>query len=241
MKKRFLSMILAVVLCGLLLAGCDGGGSTGTVPPAPEAPAVSAGVVSIKLLGASWEKKMDGYTYVYYSAELSNGNSKTAGACQITVTSRDAEGHVLDVSNDYTGRIAGNDTIRFSGGVMYVGDVPSAVELAVGNPMGGYNDHFDATAKASDFQFKNVARLDESKISGDVVNNSSVDCTNVRVSVILKKNGQVIGGTYTYANNVKGNGGSAPFVIYSFVDYDSFEVVAAEWKKRPGRDERCAY
>lgn len=222
-------MILAVVLCGLLLAGCDGGGSTGTVPPAPEAPAVSAGVVSIKLLGASWEKKMDGYTYVYYSAELSNGNSKTAGACQITVTSRDAEGHVLDVSNGYTGRIAGNDTIRFSGGVMYVGDVPSAVELAVGNPMGGYNDHFDATAKASDFQFKNVARLDESKISGDVVNNSSVDCTNVRVSVILKKNGQVIGGTYTYANNVKGNGGSAPFVIYSFVDYDSFEVVAAEW------------
>nr|DAY68728.1 MAG TPA: protein of unknown function (DUF4969) [Caudoviricetes sp.] len=229
MKKRFLSMILAVVLCGLLLAGCDGGGSTGTVPPAPEAPAVSAGVVSIKLLGASWEKKMDGYTYVYYSAELSNRNSKTAGACQITVTSRDAEGHVLDVSNGYTGRIAGNDTIRFSGGVMYVGDVPSAVELAVGNPMGGYNDHFDATAKASDFQFKNVARLDESKISGDVVNNSSVDCTNVRVSVILKKNGQVIGGTYTYANNVKGNGGSAPFVIYSFVDYDSFEVVAAEW------------
>lgn len=229
MKKRFLSMILAVVLCGLLLAGCDGGGSTGTVPPAPEAPAVSAGVVSIKLLGASWEKKMDGYTYVYYSAELSNGNSKTAGACQITVTSRDAEGHVLDVSNGYTGRIAGNDTIRFSGGVMYVGDVPSAVELAVGNPMGGYNDHFDATAKASGFQFKNVARLDESKISGDVVNNSSVDCTNVRVSVILKKNGQVIGGTYTYANNVKGNGGSAPFVIYSFVDYDSFEVVAAEW------------
>lgn len=229
MKKRFLSMILAVVLCGLLLAGCDGGGSTGTVPPAPEAPAVSAGVVSIKLLGASWEKKMDGYTYVYYSAELSNGNSKTAGACQITVTSRDAEGHVLDVSNGYTGRIAGNDTIRFRGGVMYVGDVPSAVELAVGNPMGGYNDHFDATAKASDFQFKNVARLDESKISGDVVNNSSVDCTNVRVSVILKKNGQVIGGTYTYANNVKGNGGSAPFVIYSFVDYDSFEVVAAEW------------
>lgn len=229
MKKRFLSMILAVVLCGLLLAGCDGGGSTGTVPPAPEAPAVSAGVVSIKLLGASWEKKMDGYTYVYYSAELSNGNSKTAGACQITVTSRDAEGHVLDVSNGYPGRIAGNDTIRFSGGVMYVGDVPSAVELAVGNPMGGYNDHFDATAKASDFQFKNVARLDESKISGDVVNNSSVDCTNVRVSVILKKNGQVIGGTYTYANNVKGNGGSAPFVIYSFVDYDSFEVVAAEW------------
>ena len=229
MKKRFLSMILAVVLCGLLLAGCDGGGSTGTVPPAPEAPAVSAGVVSIKLLGASWEKKMDGYTYVYYSAELSNGNSKTAGACQITVTSRDAEGHVLDVSNGYTGRIAGNDTIRFSGGVMYVGDVPSAVELAVGNPMGGYNDHFDATAKASDFQFKNVARLDKSKISGDVVNNSSVDCTNVRVSVILKKNGQVIGGTYTYANNVKGNGGSAPFVIYSFVDYDSFEVVAAEW------------
>ena len=229
MKKRFLSMILAVVLCGLLLAGCDGGGSTGTVPPAPEAPAVSAGVGSIKLLGASWEKKMDGYTYVYYSAELSNGNSKTAGACQITVTSRDAEGHVLDVSNGYTGRIAGNDTIRFSGGVMYVGDVPSAVELAVGNPMGGYNDHFDATAKASDFQFKNVARLDESKISGDVVNNSSVDCTNVRVSVILKKNGQVIGGTYTYANNVKGNGGSAPFVIYSFVDYDSFEVVAAEW------------
>ena len=224
MKKRFLSMILAVVL-----AGCDGGGSTGTVPPAPEAPAVSAGVVSIKLLGASWEKKMDGYTYVYYSAELSNRNSKTAGACQITVTSRDAEGHVLDVSNGYTGRIAGNDTIRFSGGVMYVGDVPSAVELAVGNPMGGYNDHFDATAKASDFQFKNVARLDESKISGDVVNNSSVDCTNVRVSVILKKNGQVIGGTYTYANNVKGNGGSAPFVIYSFVDYDSFEVVAAEW------------
>lgn len=193
MKKRFLSMILAVVLCGLLLAGCDGGGSTGTVPPAPEAPAISA------------------------------------GACQITVTSRDAEGHVLDVSNGYTGRIAGNDTIRFSGGVMYVGDVPSAVELAVGNPMGGYNDHFDATAKASDFQFKNVARLDESKISGDVVNNSSVDCTNVRVSVILKKNGQVIGGTYTYANNVKGNGGSAPFVIYSFVDYDSFEVVAAEW------------
>lgn len=229
MKKRFLSMILAVVLCGLLLAGCDGGGSTGTVPPAPEAPAVSAGVVSIKLLGASWEKKMDGYTYVYYSAELSNGNSKTAGACQITVTSRDAEGHVLDVSNGYTGRIAGNDTIRFSRGVMYVGDVLSAVELAVGNPMGGYNDHFDATAKASDFQFKNVARLDESKISGDVVNNSSVDCTNVRVSVILKKNGQVIGGTYTYANNVKGNGGSAPFVIYSFVDYDSFEVVAAEW------------
>lgn len=229
MKKRFLSMILAVVLCGLLLAGCDGGGSTGTVPPAPEAPAASAGVVSIKLLGASWEKKMDGYTYVYYSAELSNGNSKTAGACQITVTSRDAEGHVLDVSNGYTGRIAGNDTIRFSGGVMYVGDVPSAVELAVGNPMGGCNDHFDATAKASDFQFKNVARLDESKISGDVVNNSSVDCTNVRVSVILKKNGQVIGGTYTYANNVKGNGGSAPFVIYSFVDYDSFEVVAAEW------------
>lgn len=229
MKKRFLSMILAVVLCGLLLAGCDGGGSTGTVPPAPEAPAASAGVVSIKLLGASWEKKMDGYTYVYYSAELSNGNSKTAGACQITVTSRDAEGHVLDVSNGYTGRIAGNDTIRFSGGVMYVGDVPSAVELAVGNPMGGYNDHFDATAKASDFQFKNLARLDESKISGDVVNNSSVDCTNIRVSVILKKNGQVIGGTYTYANNVKGNGGSAPFVIYSFADYDSFEVVAAEW------------
>ena len=46
---------------------------------------------------------------------------------------------------------------------------------------------------------------------------------------ILKKNGQIISGTYTYANNVKGNGGSVPFVIYSFADYDNFEVVTAAW------------
>lgn len=76
---------------------------------------------------------------------------------------------------------------------------------------------------------KRMGYKDRSSISKIESGKADIPQSNVRVSVILKKNGQVIGGTYTYANNVKGNGGSAPFVIYSFVDYDSFEVVAAEW------------
>lgn len=230
MKKKFLALILAAAMSCLLLTSCGGGGgSSGTVSGGDQE--ASNGKVSIRLLGASWEEEY-GYVWVYYSAEIKNTNSKTSGGCQLTVTSRDADNKILDVSSiDYTGSIAARDTVRFSGKVFYSGDAPETVELSIGSPMGGYGD-FEKVAKSSEFEITNQNLIKDSKITGEVINHSDVTPTNVRVSVLFKKNGKYIGGDYTYVNDVQANGGKAAFEVYipdCCEGFESYEVVAAEW------------
>ena len=229
MKKKFLAFILSAAMATLLLTGCSGGGSSGTVPGGTQTS--SNGKVSIKMLGASWEE-LGGYMFVYYSAEVTNGNSQTAGGCAVTVTSRNQDGKVLDVSTmDGTGLIASGDTIRYSGKTYYVGEAPATVELSIGSPY-GYNNNYGAVARSSELKPTNIALINGSKITGDLVNDSSVTPTNVRVSVLFKQNGKYIGGDSTWVNHVQPNGVKAAFEVYipdCCEGFDSYEVVAAQW------------
>lgn len=242
MKRKIMAMLLAAAMCIMLLAGCDGGGTGGITPSGSSTggstnnTVTDSGTTSIKLLGASWYRSSYGsYITQDYAVEVTNANkSKAAEFNQVTVTIKNAAGQVLATDTEYTGTIAAGDTIRYAGSIVYQGDEPASITVSVSTPSHGYvdNDRADVIP-SSDLEVSNVAKFNEdyySRITGEVTNQSEKECTLVRVSVIFKKNGEIIGGTYAYVQNLNAGGKTAFEINYpSDLDFDAYEVVAVSW------------
>lgn len=227
MKKKLCAFVLAVAMSVLVLTGCGSGGSSGTIPGDTQTP--GGGGVSIRLLGATWEKDQD-YTWLYYCAEVTNTNSENAGSSKITIMPAGTA--------EYTTGVAAGDTLRFSGVAYYRGSAPvndSSVGLYIDTPAGGYSNRYNKVVRSSDLKITSNARSGQNKIVGTLVNNGDIEAQSVRVSVLFKKDGKYIGGNHAFVRNVQPNGGTANFEVEIYNNFqkpgvfDSYEVAAAIW------------
>jgi hypothetical protein len=229
MKKKLVSLALAAVMLTMLLTGCSGNGSSGTVPEETW----TTGQTSIKLLGGSWYSE-NGQVYVFYSVEATNRSSRTFGGSSIDVTCLDEENHGLNYSSSYIVPIAAGDTIQYSTSLKYTGRTPTSIELYFADKPYMYSD--DKVSYQSEFVVKDVSSSSSSAfytISGTVVNNSSIK-QGVRVSAVFMQDGKIIGGDFGYSDPIEA-GESGTFTIYLphiFEGCDLYEVVANAYNSK---------
>lgn len=232
MRKKILAVLLTAAMCVLMLAGCSDAGSGG-IDGGNGSATNSSGSASVKLLGASWYRN-GSYINQTYAVEVTNNNKEKAiTLAQLNVTVKDADGKIVKADTSYTGTIAAGDTVRYVGYCMFQGGEPSTVSVSISTPSYGYTDNSKAiySSELSVSNVNYIAGQYYSRVTGEVTNSSNKDATSVRVSVIFKKNGTVLGGTYTYVNNVSA-GSTVPFEVMideDGVDFDTYQVTAIAW------------
>lgn len=210
MKKRIVSLALSIVLLLLLLVGCSGDDSSGTVPDSDWTP----GQTSIKLLGGSWYAE-NGRVYVFYSVEETNKGARDADGSIMNITCLDEEGRGLDYQSKTVYPIAAGDTIRYSGSFNYIGRAPTSLDLRFTDNLGMY-DFNDTVTRHSEFAIKDLHSSSDDKfymLSGTAVNNSNVT-QGVQISAIFKRNGVIIGGDSSPSDYPIEAGKSGTFTIY---------------------------
>ena len=88
--------------------------------------------------------------------------------------------------------------------------------------------------KSSDIEIsgtnERVDSLDDTVVTGKLKNNSASDTDSIAVTVLFKKEGEIVCGSTTFVDNV-GAGKEKPFEITEFEvpDHDSYEVSALDW------------
>lgn len=172
---------------------------------------------------------------VSYAVEITNHNgSKTIEYPSIQVTARGSDNSVVETEDNVLMGIYANDTALY-GDTLYCGSTtPSSVEFHL-NTVSDYNIESPSNSSVvptSTFSVSNVSKLEDdywTKFTGEVTNHDSTD-HEVRVSVIFRKNGALVGGEMTFVTI--GAGGTQPFDITSYFDedeYDSYEIAVIPW------------
>lgn len=229
MKKKVLALILAVAISCLLLVGCggSGGGLNGS--------GSNSGGVSISVLGSGYWST-GSYTYVSICMELKNSSNKAASFVPVSLTVKDADGRILSTTTGYAPTVAGGDSFQYTDYVMFpnTSTSPASVHVDVNVPSYGWVDNSSSTViKSSEMNVSNVSFISGAyynRITGYVVNNSRKTCTMAYVSLILKRDGKVVGGTYTVTTDSISNGGRAAFeIVVPPIVFDSYEVVAVSY------------
>lgn len=244
MRKRIIAALLAAIICLFAFTACDGGGSGSVTPVEPGtgtntgsgSSSSSVNPLTIKILGASSYSQVSGYVEQFYSFEVTNPNSsKAARFTQVTVTLKNESGQVIKSETNYIGVVAAGDTIRYSGNIMYQGEIADTIGVSLTTPGYGFdsNESLDAVY-SNDLVVSNVSLVgsgNRRRITGEVTNRSSKSCSMVRVSSILQTDGQCIGGNYCYVNNLSPNATqSFEINLYGLTtDINNYAVYAANW------------
>lgn len=243
MRKRIVAVLLATVMCLFALTACGGGGSASVTPIAPgggsntgSGGGSSVSGLSIKVLGASSYSSVGGYVNQFYSLEVTNPNSsKAAQFTQVTITLKNASGQVIKSDTNYIGVVAAGDTIRYSDRITYQGEAASTISASLTTPGYGFDSNENLNAVYSnDLIVSNVSFVgsgDSRRITGEITNGSSKNCSMVRISSILRAQGKCIGGNYDFVNNLA-PGATQSFEIGLYgltADVDGYAVYAANW------------
>lgn len=190
----------------------------------------------VNLIDSGWTSSKNGdYTHVYYCVEIENPNAEYAIQFPtITITSRDAEGKILKNDERVLNSIASGDTIIYGSDSLYEGAEPTTVDISVSNGKNDYAQQDNSKyAKTSDFVITNVSENKGSfntKYTGELTNNSEIDLSNISVTVVYKKDGEYVGGSVGFVDNVD-SGATKVFEISSdySLEYDSYELYAIQW------------
>lgn len=196
------------------------------------------GTVEIVECGCSTGKLL-GSLYCYWGVVYRN-TSKTHSYnfTKINVTAYDKDGDVLATDSQTMSLIRPGETIAFGGGSFDLnGEKPDKVEFEI-DP-GDEDSFFGAITEAGgiavkDLEFSNVK--DKTKknkypvFTGKLTNKSANDSSAVAVSVIFKREGEIVGGTVSYVRDLKA-GSTKAFEIKSLhkFSYDSYEIYAYDW------------
>lgn len=192
--------------------------------------------LKIKLLKSGWIcTKSNDNVCVYYAVEIENPNVDYAVKFpRVTVTVKDDNGKILKNQEQVLDSIAAGDTIIYGNEVFYEGNKAESVEISVSNNDDDFVIQDDTRyIKTSEFTFSNTNENDGifKTYTGEITNNSDVDFDMVAVSVIYKKENEMLGGETTYIDSLKA-GETKVFELSASSDikgYDSYEFHAIQW------------
>lgn len=247
MKHKLAALFLAAALFCTLLAGCaptpdvpgpNGGsssssGSTNNGGNSESEDNNSGGNTATKLQPKAY---MEAYNVSYITSEIISKNPYVANyvfsvvnpnknyslsSVKISIVLTDNNGKTL---TDYTTiqSIAPGDTVRFAYSASY--SVPVHMDrYHVDTVLSSY---FKTPETESDGTPK-IAKFDYNIINGTALNTSHYPC-KVKVSLLLKKNGQTVYATWVNSSSDVPANGNFPVTIYApkNIDYDSFDLIA---------------
>ena len=180
------------------------------------------------------------YTVLYYAVQLYNPNEDYAiNTPTIQITVRNEDGTIFTTQEQTLNSIAAGDTYYYGNSFACDGIVSTTATIEITASNG--TDSYDYTLQEG----SSVPYCDELVISntssntgtyevnftGEVTNNSSVDLSMVAVIVIFKLEGNIVGGTVEYVDDLA-VGATTAFETgetVNFTGYDSYEIYAIKW------------
>ncbi|MBO4459031.1 MAG: hypothetical protein J5778_00060 [Clostridiales bacterium] len=177
--------------------------------------------------------------YCYWGVVYKNtSTTHSYNFTKINVTAYDKDGDVIATDSQTMSLIRPGETIAFGDGAFDLNDEkPDKVEFEI-DP-GDEDSIFGALTEAggvavSELELSQVKDKTKKKgypvFTGKITNNSENDTSLVAISVILKKDGKIVGGTVSYVRDLNA-GSTKAFEVKSLhkFKYDSFEVYAYDW------------
>lgn len=226
--KKFFSLLLVLTMC-FSLAGC-GGSNDDNKDDSDTSVKTSKKEEMLDLEIAESGYSMDG-DYLNYGVKVHNPNKSYYIEFPTYVVTAYAEDNSVLATEDQTLYvIAPNEEIYWCGQIDCKGQTPAKVEFTT------KKDTEDYTKNGKDMNSKisvdNVNKIDDeysTSFTGIVKNdyNSSIDAA---IILILRKDGAIVGGEYTFVDSVA-SGQSSAFEIgvYHDIDYNSYEVYTYNW------------
>lgn len=175
------------------------------------------------------------YAHINYVVQIKNPNEDYDVIWpEIKITAKAADGSILSSDEMTLDSICAGDTILYGNYEQYEGELPDTVDISVSSKEKYCKPH-DPTqyVKQECFQFNNATEQGDSwkKITGELTNNSDVDFSTIAVCVLYLKDGEYIGGSTGYVDDL-GAGETEVFEVSGSMyieDYDSIELYALPW------------
>lgn len=173
--------------------------------------------------------------YLYYAATLENPNTKyTLEFPKIIVTAKNKDGSILTYDEQVLNYVAPGDKVSFASILDCKGKMPDQVEIRAES--GNYISHNDKEViPTNTFKVLSITEtkddLNEYSYVGEIQNTGEQDISSVLVTILLKKNGKLVGGTTTFLDHLDA-GSKKVFEIseYDLPEHDEYIVSGSSWE-----------
>lgn len=241
------AMMLTVILCACGSTETAENTATNTIQASKEPS--SNGSAKTEAKSSKEESKQpelvdSGYTvlepnsigdiYLTYAVKVKNPNKNMAAEyTDITITGKNEDGSILFSNEDTIPLIMPGDTVAWAEDAMDCKNkVPASIEITVGGAHLVAVDEIDSGVMSSEFSIDNLSIVEgdwDTSVTGEITNNSDVDCDDVIITVIYLKNDKMVGGYHSYQDDMSA-GKKAAFDVSAWgledLDYDELEVLA---------------
>ena len=250
--KRVIGILLIAVMLTVMLCACGSTGSTennatNTIQ-ASKKPS-SSGSAKAEAKSSKEETKQpelvdSGYTvlepnsigdiYLTYVVKVKNPNKDMAAVyTDITITGKNEDGSILFSNEDTIPLIMPGDTVAWAEDTVDCKNkVPASVEITVGGTNFDSVDELDGGVMSSEFSIENLSIVEGDwgdSVTGEITNNSDMDCDDVIITVIYLKDDKMVGGYHSYQDDMSA-GKKAAFDVSSWglddLEYEKIEVLA---------------
>lgn len=185
---------------------------------------------SMTITDSGWSfVEADTGNYISYGVEIvNNSKDKIANEPIIKVIGKDKEGkEIFNIDENIT-YLSPNQKTYF-GKTFSSEEKPDKVEISIKIEDEKFIETKDITyIGKDDIELLNIEENKENDIihyTGEIENKSSHNISQLLVSIIYKKDNQIVGGSYSYINEVPGNK-TISFAIdaMNIPDYDEYEI-----------------
>lgn len=185
---------------------------------------------SITITNSGWSfVEADTGNYISYGVELiNNSKNKIAKEPIIKVIGKDKDGKELFNIDENIAYLSPNQQTYY-GKTFSSEEKPDTIEFSIIIEDENFIETKDITyISKDDINLSNIEEIKDDEIIhyiGEIENKSSNNISQLVVSVIYKKDNKIVGGTYSYINNVPGNK-TTPLVVdaMNIPEYDTYEI-----------------
>lgn len=195
----------------------------------------------LELKDYGWFVNESGYgdsIYVDFCGIIYNPNETLiAEFPKVLVTVKNGDGSIMATEEQTGNTILPGDTITLCGMLsMPAGDLTEDAQILFDVECSRFSTStsFSENVRSSDFSFANVSEhkgSGEHLITGEITNNSDIDVDTANVSVVLRKDGQIVFMENTFVDGLKA-GKTKAFEIQRYNDWpehDTIECSAMYW------------
>lgn len=228
------AVVIGVIVVALIINATAKGGveDEPTNVVSGETTKVDSSEKKLQIKDSGWSYIKSSYGgYISYGVEIYNPNEQyLASWPTIKYTGKDENGAILFTYDDLVDYIYPKETI-YHGSTFNVDEKPATLEITVEAPSKKWENAKSANYPKNNTQI--VSNVSERKdgdmriYNGEIENTSDTDLSDDVIVVIFKKNDKIVGGNYTYSDDLDA-GQKSTFTIYAdhVPDYDKYEVSA---------------
>lgn len=226
--KKILSLLLVLMMC-VSLVGCGGSDKENDNTDNKDEASTKEEKLDLEIVDSGFSMDDE---YLCYGVNLYNPNkSYYIELPTYTVTAYSDDGKIITTEDQGLNCISPNENIYWCGKLDCKGQTPVKVEFKTKNDKDNYTKN-----KKNINSLLTIDNVSENKddyetaYTGIVKNGNNKKIDSVAIILIFKKEGKIVGGEYSFAEDVDASG-ECPFEIstYNDIDYDSYDLYAYNW------------